>query len=327
MLLRGALAIATAGGLTVLAACRGGDRDGASHVTDGARTPRADERTATGERITKVADAQHWERGPWRVPADSEIPHGVLGASVRRGRALLAATRDSLPGHVGNALRCTSCHLDDGRRANAIPWVGVYARFPQYRTRNAMTNLLEDRINDCFERSLDGKPLRFDSQEMRDIVAYMGFLSRGVPVGSDLPGQGLPTMTPLESDTARGAQVYAASCASCHGARGEGTRVAPPLWGPESYNIGAGMARLRTAASFIKSNMPFGNPNLTDQQAFDVAAYINARPRPDLPGKENDWPRGDAPPDVAYPTRAATAKARSGGSPPGATHPSAKPLR
>src|SRR5690606_3559431 len=132
----------------------------------------------------------------------------------------------------------------------------------------------------------------------------MAFLSRGYEVGSDVEGQGLPDLAPLPGDTARGAAVFTSTCVVCHGADGQGTPAAPALWGPESYNIGAGMARLRTAASFIRHNMPLGNPHLTDQQAFDVAAYINARPRPDYPGKENDWPRGNPPPDVAYPTKA-----------------------
>lgn len=240
----------------------------------------------------------------FRVPNDSAIPGGVLGASVRRGRALLNATRDSLGQHVGNDLRCTSCHLDDGRRADAIPWVGVYARFPQYRARNDAVNLLADRVNDCFERSMNGTPLAADGRDMRDIIAYMAFLSQGYAVGSDVQGQGLRAMPPLTSDTARGARVFASSCVACHGADGRGTTTAPALWGGRSFNIGAGMARLRTAASFIRYNMPYGNPTLTDQQAFDVAAYVNAHPRPDFRGKENDWPRGDAPPDAPYPTHA-----------------------
>jgi thiosulfate dehydrogenase len=248
-----------------------------------------------------------------RAPTDSEIPDGPLGVSIRRGRALLNATRDTLPRYVGNRLRCVSCHLDNGLRANSSPWIGVYARFPQYRSRSGTVQVLEDRINDCFERSMNGRALSTSSREMRDIVAYFAFLSRGVPVGRDVPGQGFAKMTPLPADTARGAQVFAASCARCHGAHGEGTMVAPPVWGDGSYNIGAGMARLRTAASFIRYNMPFDRPgSLTDQQAFDVAAYINGRPRPDFPGKERDWPNGDPPPDVAYRTLAGVKK---GGTP------------
>ena len=82
--------------------------------------------------------------------------------------------------------------------------------------------------------------------------------------------------------------------------------MAPPVWGAHSYNIGAGMARVRTAAAFISDNMPFDQPGtLTDQQALDVAAYVNVHTRPDFPDKVHDWPNGDAPPDVAYPTDAA----------------------
>lgn len=247
---------------------------------------------------------------PLRVPADSEIPAGPLGVSIRRGRALLTATRDSLPQYVGNTLRCVSCHLDDGRRANASPYVGVYARYPTYGSRSSTTYTIEDRINDCFKRSMNGRALPATSTALRDIVAYFAFLSRGVPVGARVEGQGLPKMTPLTSNTTHGQMLFVTQCARCHGANGDGG-VAPPLWGNRSYNIGAGMARLRTAASFIRHNMPFDRPSsLTDQEAFDVAAYINAQPRPDFIGKENDWPNGDAPPDVAYPTQGAQGKGR-----------------
>lgn len=245
----------------------------------------------------------------FRVPADSEIPAGPLGASIRRGRAILEATGDSLPGYVGNALRCTTCHLDAGTRPYAAPWVGVYSRFPQYRSRNAKINLMTDRVNDCIQRSLAGKPLAWDSREMGDIVAYMGFLSRDVPVWANVEGQGFDRAEPLTPDTARGRTVYQAECARCHGQSGDGTELATPLWGDRSYTIGAGMARVRTAAAFIRRNMPFDRPNtLTNQQAFDVAGYINSRPRPDFAPKEFDWPLGDPPPDVAYPTRAARAR-------------------
>ncbi len=243
---------------------------------------------------------------PLRFPADSEIPEGPVGVSIRRGRALLLATRDSLPGHVGNALRCASCHLDGGLRALSSPWVGVYGRFPQYRSRTGRVIVIEDRINDCFQRSMKGKRLPADGQDLRDIVAYFSFLSWYVPVGVEMEGEGFATLAPLEPDTTRGAALFAVECARCHGADGQGTVIAPPLWGDSSYTIGAGMARLRTAAAFLRYNMPFDRPgSLTDQQAFDVAAYINARPRPDFAGKEDDWPFGDPPPDVAYPTRAA----------------------
>src|SRR5437899_2876522 len=236
--------------------------------------------------------------------ADSVIPSGPYGDAVRRGRALLTATRDSLPSHVGNKLRCTTCHLDEGRRETGT-WVGAFARYPQYRARSGVVETIEYRVNDCFRRSMNGTALDPAGPDMRDIVAYFAFLSRGVrvtpPAGASAR---LEKWAAFTADTAAGARVFAASCAKCHGAAGEGTAGAPPLWGPESYNVGAGMTRVRTAAEFISRNMPFDAPGtLTDSQAFHVAAYVNAHPRPDYRGKENDWPNGDPPPDVAYPTR------------------------
>ncbi|HEU4830083.1 MAG TPA: c-type cytochrome [Gemmatimonadales bacterium] len=238
------------------------------------------------------------------VPHDSMIPDDALGLSIRRGRALLLHTKDSLPEYVGNALTCTNCHPDAGTRANAMPWIGVYGRFPQYRSRSASVQIIEDRIDDCFIRSMNGRALPRESTEMRDMIAYMAFLSRGTPVGVDIPGQGLPKLDVTSGDSAAGAAIYRAECARCHGEDGDGG-AGPPVWGSRSYNIGAGMSRLRTAAAFIRRNMPMDRPGiLTDQQATDVAAYINSQPRPDLPGKEHDWPNGDPPPDVAYETLA-----------------------
>jgi thiosulfate dehydrogenase len=232
-----------------------------------------------------------------------------------RGRAILLATRDSLPHNVGNNLRCVSCHLDSGTRAYAMPWVGVYSRFPQYRARSGSVNRLEDRINDCFQRSLNGHALPFESTEMRDIVAYMAYLSHGVAPGQTLMGQGILKMEPLPTDSSHGAKLFGSTCARCHGDKGTGAKFvdarsgdslyAPPVWGSRSYNIGAGMARVRTTAAFIRNNMPYDKPNsLTDQDAFDIAYYLDHQPRPDFKGKEHDWPEGDAPPDVAYPTLA-----------------------
>lgn len=242
--------------------------------------------------VTKVA---------FRVPDESEIRDSTLLASVRRGKALLAFTRDSLPNHVGNRLQCVYCHPDNGTRRNAMPWVGVYARFPQYRSRVGGIQVIEDRINDCFQRSMNGKPLVPESRDMRDIIAYMAFLSSGYPVFAQVEGQSFPRVPVLAGDTVRGAATFVAKCSVCHGANGAGTDVYPALWGDGSYNIGAGMARVQTAAAFIRVAMPQSAPGtLTDQEAYDLATYINSRPRPDFPGKELDWPKGDPPPDVAY---------------------------
>lgn len=187
-----------------------------------------------------------------------------------------------------------------------MPWVGVYARFPQYRSRSGAVIDLEERIGDCFERSLNGRAPAHDSRAMRDMVAYMAWLSRDVPVGRPVEGQGMPALDPLTPDPVAGRALWAAQCAQCHGINGQGgvKAGARPTWRPQSYNIGAGMARLRTAAAFIAVAMPHDAPGtLTPQQAYDVAAYVNGRPRPDFAAKANDWPKGDPPPDVAYQVR------------------------
>lgn len=240
------------------------------------------------------------------VPDLADVPLGPLGTAIRRGRALTEHTRDSLPKFVGNALRCTSCHLDAGTRRNVMSWVGVYARFPQYRARSGAVIELEERIGDCFERSLNGRSPAYDSREMRDMIAYMAWLSRGTPVGRETEGQGIPALAPETPDTAAGRQTFLVECARCHGVDGQGLiPPATPLWGERSYNIGAGMSRLRTAAAFIRAAMPHDRPNtLTPQQAYDIAAYMNSHARPDLNGKELDWPNGDPPPDLAYRTTA-----------------------
>ena len=284
--------------LLATAACAPAER--AAPPVDTARKPEA---------LAAAVLATRAGRVPFRVPEESEIKDSTVLAAVRRGRALVLATRDSLPAHVGNKLRCVSCHMGDGLKADHMPFIGVYARFPQYRPRSATVEIIEDRINDCFERSMNGKALARDSRAMRDMVAYLAFLSYGIPVGAQVEGQGIPRIDPLPGDTVRGREVFSATCTVCHGADGQGTTVAPPLWGRYSYNIGAGMARIRTAAAFIKIAMPFDKPGtLTPQQAYDVATYINTRPRPDFARKAGDWPNGDPPPDVAYPTRAASSR-------------------
>ncbi|MGZ3331182.1 MAG: c-type cytochrome [Gemmatimonadaceae bacterium] len=248
-------------------------------------------------------------RVPFRVPSESEIKDSTYRASAFRGRALLLATRDSLPHNVGNFLRCASCHLGGGLRRDAMPWVGAFARYPQYRARSGKVDLIEDRINDCFRRSMNGTALAPAGRDMRDIVTYLAFLSTGMPVGVEMDGQGFPRLQPLKGDPERGAGIFATTCSRCHGANGQGTALVPPLWGPRSYNVGAGMARINTAASFIHGLMPIDRARqLTAQQAFDVATYINTRPRPDFPAKARDWPRGGKPDDADYHILAKTAQ-------------------
>lgn len=240
----------------------------------------------------------------WAPPPVDSTPDDPFEVAVYRGLALLTHTRDSLPKYVGANLNCTSCHLDEGRRPNSAPLAGVYARYPRFIDRAAAVVPLEDRVNYCFTRSLAGSKLPNDSREMQDMLAYLAFLSRGVPMGSHLAEEGMPRMPTDLGDTTRGAEVYRTTCARCHGADGGGMLKVPALWGPKSYSVGASMARQERAASFVRHNMPFDKPGtLTDREAYDVAAYITSKPRPDMPNKAHDWPFGGAPSDVPYDTK------------------------
>jgi thiosulfate dehydrogenase len=182
-------------------------------------------------------------------PPDSLIPRDSLGASIRRGHALLVRTTDSLPAYAAGNIQCASCHLDAGRRPDAAALIGVAARFPKYMDRSGAVVTLQDRVNYCFTRSMAGTKLPADSREMTDIVAYLAFLSRDVPMGAEVKGTGLPKMPALTGDAVRGATVYATTCAPCHQAGGQGLPpVVPAVWGPKSYSIGASMAREERAA-------------------------------------------------------------------------------
>jgi thiosulfate dehydrogenase len=248
--------------------------------------------------------ARGWNPDAWRPPVVDSTPDDPYEAAVYRGLAIITHVHDSLPAYTGSNLNCTSCHLDEGRRGYAAPLVGVFARYPAYLSRSNAVVPIEDRINYCFTRSLAGSKLPPDSREMQDIVAYLAFISRGVPNGEHVKNEGFAKMPPLAGDSARGRTVFVNNCARCHGNTGAGMGPIPALWGPRSFSIGASMARQERAASFIRHNMPWDQPGtLTDQQAFDVAAYMVSMPRPDSPGKENDWPAGDAPADVPYNTK------------------------
>ena len=252
-----------------------------------------------------------WDPAAWRPPALDSTPDDPYEGAALRGLALLTRTRDSLPSYVGGSLNCVSCHLDEGRRATAAPLLGSFARYPRYMDRSGAVVPIEDRVNYCFTRSLAGSKLPPDSREMQDIVAYLSFISRGVPTGEHLKAEGMPKMPDLVGDSARGKSLFSDNCGRCHGANGMGMGIIPPLWGPKSFSIGASMARQERAASFIRHNMPFDRPgSLTDQQAFDIAAYVTSMPRPDSPGKELDWPNGGAPPDVPYDTKGRKAARR-----------------
>ena len=243
-------------------------------------------------------------------PKEADIPPGPMGDSIRYGAKLLKQTQVYAKAYVGNGLNCTSCHLNGGTTPYASPWVGLWGVFPEWRSRNAKVNTLQERVNDCFERSMNGKPLPVDSDEMHGILSYIWWLSKDVPTGTEVAGRGFKRIALPDAarvDPVRGKQLFAEKCSACHGADGQGMTgpkgeyLFPALWGPKSFNIAAGMARLGNAAAFTQANMPLGAGNtLSDRDAIDIAAYFTRQPRPDYPAKARDWPKGGKPADAPY---------------------------
>lgn len=240
------------------------------------------------------------------MPDVSTIPNDELGQSIKDGMDIVTHTYKRMPDNVGNRLNCTSCHMNNGSQPFASPWNGVPGVYPQYRARSGKVNSIEDRINSCFTRSLNGKALDVNSQEMKNIVAYMMWLSKGIPVGSSPEGRGFVKVdNNLTPNPENGKALFAQKCVTCHGTEGQGnynadgTYTYPAIAGKDSFNDGAGMARTYTAAAFIKGNMPFGQPNtLSDQEAVDIAEYFTHLDRPVFANKAKDWPKGGAPKDA-----------------------------
>jgi len=235
-------------------------------------------------------------------PSPETIPPGLAGERIRLGYEVVVHTQQYAKRYVGNKLNCTNCHLDAGLNPNAASYVGLSVLYPEYRARVDKEVSLADRINECFERSMNGKALPLDSSKLQAVISYIEWLSQNVPRGSKVAWRGIPRISPIrQPDPSSGKSVFAKKCSFCHGSDGQGTMTAPPLWGPNSYNIAAGMARVSVAASFIKGNMPRGwGWSLSDDEAFDVAAYVNSQPRPDFPAKKFDWPKGGKPSDTPY---------------------------
>lgn len=225
---------------------------------------------------------------PLRPPEESSIPSGPIGASIRLGRNIVMNTPKYAAPYTGNSLSCGDCHIKGGTVANASPLAGVTTLFPLYLPRSGRVIAIQERIQECFLRSENGKRLPIDSPEMIGMIAYMAWLSRGVPSGSTVEGRGLPRLeTPAHVDKAAGAKIYATRCAMCHQADGAGVPgMSPPLWGARSFNDGAGMSHFPKMAAFVKANMPPTAPgSLSVQEAFDVAAYVDSQPRPHFTGK------------------------------------------
>ena len=244
---------------------------------------------------------------PFAPPAADAVPQGHLGDAIRYGEKVAAQTATIVKANVGAGLVCTSCHINGARTPNASPWVGLWGVYPAYDARSGRVITLADRINECLRRSMNGTPLPDGSIAMRGLLSFIWWLSKDVPTGESVAGRGfVEIQAPGTADPIRGKVLYAEKCAACHGSSGQGVMgaggqvVFPPLWGPRSFNIGAGMARLDTAAAFVKAKMPLGGVAISDQDAYDVAAYFTRQPRPDFKAKKGDWPNGGKPADARY---------------------------
>jgi thiosulfate dehydrogenase len=203
---------------------------------------------------------------------------------------------------MSNGMNCQNCHLNAGTQPWGNNYFAVQSTYPKFRARSGTKENQIKRVNDCFERSLNGMALDSTSREMRAILAYIKWLGKDVEKGRSPKGSGIFKIRGMKraSDPEKGAEVYVSKCQSCHQADGGGllaengkSYTYPPLWGTHSYNTGAGLFRISNFAGYVKYNMPQGTtyekPQLTDEEAWDVAAYVNSMPRPskDL---SKDWP-------------------------------------
>jgi thiosulfate dehydrogenase len=243
----------------------------------------------------------------WKAPDTSTISTDASGDEIKYGRELVAHTSEYLGPKgkvmmISNGMNCQNCHLDAGTKPFGNNYSAVASTYPKFRARSGAEETIEKRVNDCFERSLNGKPLADDSREMKAIVAYIKWVGAGVTKGESPKGSGLVEISFLDepASVVKGKVLYEEKCTVCHGKSGNGILNAdgiawtyPPLWGKDSYNDGAGLYRLSRFAGYIKANMPLGatydQPLLTDEEAWNLAAYVNslARPKKDI---THDWP-------------------------------------
>lgn len=249
------------------------------------------------------------------IPPDtSTIPHDPLGDMIRYGRELIVNTAyyigpDGVAGkYLGNKMNCTNCHLDGGTRPFGYNFFSSHARYPQFRGRENLVLNMGQRINNCVMRPHNGTPLPLDSKEIIAMECYIKWVGSKVPVGGHVYGDELLELEypNRAADPGKGAAIFAAKCASCHGTEGQGilkpdsiTYLYPPLWGMKSYQEGSSPSRVLKLARFIKANMPnkiatWRKPDLTDEQCIDVSAFVNdyqLHPRPQKKDKSiPDYP-------------------------------------
>jgi thiosulfate dehydrogenase len=227
----------------------------------------------------------------FKPPPVESMPDDDFGQAVKQGERIFTNTKENAGKYVGNALSCANCHLDAGRKADASPLWAAYVSYPAFRSKNRHMNTFAERLQGCFRFSMNGKAPPLGDPVLVSLETYAYWLAKGAPVGENLPGRGYPKVnTPARApDYVRGSKVYDQHCALCHGADGAGQASAgktvfPPLWGSRSFNWGAGMHEIQNAAGFIKANMPLGlGGTLTDQEAWDVAMFMDSHERPQDP--------------------------------------------
>ena len=303
---------AVVAGLLALIACTP-DRPARSAEADRVASDSAGQRGGAGPaplipQSATISDVDRLVHDPMAAPPAED---SVLARYIQHGYRIVRETPKYAARYVGNTLSCSNCHMNAGQREGALPLVGVAAVFPQYRSRSGRAISLEDRIRGCFSRSMNGTPPPYDSEELIAVSAYIAWLSRDQPMGQSPAWRGKnviakENLIPIERlDVARGEQIYARTCLGCHGADGQGVNLGTarpgPLWGPGSWNDGAGAARVYTLAGYIRYAMPLTQPgSLSDEEAQHVAAYINSQSRPVFAGKAQDYPRGDVPTEAVY---------------------------
>lgn len=229
------------------------------------------------------------------------------GQLIAYGRELIVNTASYLGPkgsvmQISNGMNCQNCHLEGGTKPWGNNYGGVYSTYPRFRSRSGSVEDIYKRINDCIERSLNGSVLDTVSREVQAMYAYFQWLGRGVPKGVKPEGAGLAKLAYLDraADSVRGKAIYVAKCQLCHGPRGAGqlnpdgrTYLYPPLWGANSYTTAAGLYRLSSFAGYVYNNMPFGAAwnarQLTEEEAWDVAAFVNSQYRPQRTFAA-DWP-------------------------------------
>ena len=250
----------------------------------------------------------------WEAPEVQSILKESNYEDLQYGLDLIAHTADYLGPQgivkpISNGMNCQNCHLAGASKPFGNNYSAVASTYPKFRARSGAAETIVKRVNDCFQRSLNGQELDSTSREMKAIIAYIIWLGQAVPKGKTPKGSGLLKLKYLNraADPDSGKVVFLTKCQSCHGSDGQGLpmpegngRQYPPLWGEHSFNEGAGLYRLSNLAGYAKANMPLGasysNPQLTDSEAWDVAAYINSQPRPKHPFLKTDWPKIDGKP-------------------------------